>query len=73
MKVNSKGLVEAPSVEHVKRVRLRRKESDTIKLRLANARNYGKVQIGQVAVIDDREFLRVDSSKFKGSTWLEIE
>jgi len=73
MKLNSQGLVEAVSVQNIERVFLKRKESDPIKLRLATARNYGKVQIGQIAVIDGREFLRVDPSKFNGSAWLEIK
>ena len=73
MKPNSQGLVESASVQDAKRVLLKRRESDTIKLRLTTARNYGKVQIGQIAVVDGREFLRVDPSKFNGSAWLEIK
>ena len=73
MKLNSQGLVEAVSVQNIERVFLKRKESEPIKLKLAKARNYGKVQIGQIAVIDGREFLRVDPSKFNGSAWLEIK
>jgi len=72
MKLNTIGLVEAQSVKNAERVLIKRKENETVKLRLANTRNYGKVRIGQIALIDDREFLRVDSSKFKGSTWLEV-
>jgi len=73
MKINSKGLVESSSVRDVERILLKCTESDTLKLKLAKARNYGKVKNGQIAVIDGREFLKVDSRRFNGSAWLEIE
>ena len=73
MKVNSKGLVEASSVRDAKRISLKLKESDTLRLRLIKARNYRKVLKGEIAVIDDREFLRVTPSEFNGPAWLEIE
>ena len=72
MKLNINGLVESQSVQNAERILLKRKENETMKLKLANARNNGKVQIGQIALIDDREFLRVDSRKFKDFYWLEV-
>ena len=73
MKLNTKGLVEADSVRNAQRVVIKRKESETIKLRLVKTKIQQKVEIGQVAVISAREFLRVDSRKFKGYHWIEIE
>ncbi len=73
MKLNTKGLVEADSVRNAERVVVKRKENETIKLRLVKTRIQRKVEIGQVAIINDREFLRVDSRKFKGYYWIEIE
>ena len=73
MKLNTKGLVEADSVRNAERVVIKRKENETIKLRLVKTKIQQKVEISQVAVISAREFLRVDSRKFKGYYWIEIE
>ena len=48
-------------------------ETQSIKEKLINARNYGKVQLHQIAVVDDREFLRVKPDRFNGSVWIEVQ
>jgi hypothetical protein len=59
MELNPNGSIKAASVRHFQRVILKRRETQSIKEKLTNARNYGKVQLHQIAVVDDREFLRV--------------
>lgn len=71
MELNANGLVKSASVRDVKRVVLKLKEGQQIRHCLALARN-GKVRRGEIAVLGDREWLRVDSSEFHGSAWIEI-
>jgi hypothetical protein len=73
MKLNPNGSVKAASVRHFQRVVLKRRETQSIKEKLINARNYGKVQLHQIAVVDDREFLRVKPDRFNGSVWIEVQ
>jgi len=73
MELNSNGSVKSSSVQQFKRVVLKRRESQTIKEKLTDARNYGKVQLNQIAVIDGKEFLRVKPQKFNGSAWIEVQ
>ncbi len=73
MELNSNGLVKLSSVQNVKRVYLKRKESETVKEKLANARNYGKVKLGEIAKFDNKEWIRVDPRKFNGSAWIELQ
>lgn len=73
MELDSKGLIKAASVRHFQRVVLKRRETQTIKEKLLSARNYGKVQLNQVAVVDGKEFLRVKPNEFNGSAWIEIQ
>ena len=71
MELDEKGLVKSSSVREVKRIRLKQLEHDRIRYRLAIARR-GQVRVGEIAVIGDREWLRVDSQQFKGLAWIEI-
>lgn len=73
MELNSNGSIKSASVRHFQRVILKRRETQSIKEKLTNARNYGKVQLHQIAVIDDREFLRVKPDQFNGSAWIEVQ
>lgn len=73
MELNSNGSVKASSVRHFRRVVLKIRETQTIKEKLSNAKNYGKVQLNQIAVLGDKEFLRVSPHKFNGSAWIEIQ
>jgi hypothetical protein len=73
MEFNPNGSIKSSSVQQFKRVVLKRRETQTIKEKLTDARNYGKVQLNQIAVIDGKEFLRVKSQKFSGATWIEVQ
>lgn len=73
MELNPNGLVKAASVRHFERVILKRRETQTTKEKLINARNYGKVKLNQIAVVDGREFLRVKPDQFNGSVWIEVQ
>jgi hypothetical protein len=69
---NADGTIKSASVRDRTRVNVRRQENDTVRFRLAVARTSGRVQLGQVAVFDEREWLRVRASKHQGSPWIEI-
>lgn len=73
MELNSKGLVESASVSGLKRIHLKRKDNETVKYRLAVARTCGKVQVGEIAVFDDRQWLRVRAADFHGAAWIELD
>lgn len=73
MELNSNGLVVSASVSESKRIRLKRKDNETVKQRLSVARTRGRVQLGEVAVFDDRQWLRVKASDFNGAAWIELD
>ncbi len=73
MELNHNGPVKATCVRHFQRVVLKRRETQSIKEKLINARNYGKVRLHQIAVVGDREFLRVKPDRFNGSVWIEVQ
>ena len=73
LEFNPNGSIKGCSVSHLERVVLKRRETQTIKQMLSNARNYGKVRLHQIAVIDEKEFMRVKAEKFNGSAWIEVQ
>jgi hypothetical protein len=73
MELNPTAQSKQASVRIFKRVILKCRETLSIKEKLTNARNYGKVQLHQIAVVDDREFLRVKPNRFNGSAWVEVQ
>ena len=73
MKFNSNGTINAASVQLLERVVLNSKEGERVKDVLVKAKNHGKVKIGQIAVLGNKEWLRVRSDKFNGSPWVEIQ
>jgi hypothetical protein len=73
MKFNLNGTISASSVQNIKRVVLHSKEGERVKDVLVKAKNHGKVKIGQIAVLGDKEWIRVRPDKFNGSPWIEIQ
>lgn len=72
MEINSQGLIESSSIENIVRIILKRRKNETITDRLMKARHDGTVKSGQIAVLGDKEYLRVDARKFKGAVWIEV-
>lgn len=72
MELNPNGTVRADSVRDIKRITLKLRESQTIKYRLFVGRR-GAVRLGEIAVLGDREFIRVNPADFQGSAWIEIQ
>lgn len=73
MEINTRGLVDSVSVQNARRVSLKLRETDTIKSRLCRARRSQTVKPGEIAVIEDREFMRVDGIRSKSIFWIEVE
>ena len=72
MELNQDGTISARSVQEIKRINIKPKENQSIKYRLATVRR-GRVRLGEIAVIGDREWLRVNPDDFHGAAWIEIQ
>ncbi len=64
VKLNFNGTVCQSSVKHLIRIELKPKEGERVKDVLVKAKNQGKVKIGQIGVIDNKEWLRVLPPRF---------
>jgi len=73
MEFNLNGTIKAMSVRYNQRIVLNSREGELIRDVLVKAKNQGKVKVGQVAVFENREWLRVLPHKFNGSPWIEIQ
>ncbi len=73
MKFNLNGTISAPSVRHIERVVLNSREGERVKDALVKAKNHGRVKIGQIAVLENKEWMRVRADKFNGCLWIEIQ
>lgn len=72
MELNPDGTIKAASVREVKRVIIKPMEEQTIRYRLATVRR-GRVRLGEIAVLGDRQWLRVNPLDYHGSAWIEIQ
>lgn len=72
MEFNLDGTISRRLVETLKRVFIKPKEGEQIKTALVKAKNQNKVKIGQIAVIDEREWLRLPLRDYNGAVWIEI-
>ena len=72
MEINERGLVTAASVREARRIVLKPLECETVRHRLATVRR-GRVKLGEIAVLGDRQWLRVNPLDFHGSAWIEVE
>ena len=72
MELNLDGTVSRNSVRHLKRVLIKLKEGEQIRDALVKAKNQSKVKVGQIAVIDEREWLRLSPYNYNGAVWVEI-
>lgn len=73
MELNRYGFVTAASVENSKKVKLIQREYESERVTLIKAKNNQTVRVGEVAVIGNKEWLRVSATKFDGTFWIAIE
>lgn len=78
MEFNPDGTISRSSVRHLKRVLIKLRDGEQIRYALARVRSKCKIKVGEIAVIDEREWLRLSPCHnlspyyLNGTIWIEI-